>query len=73
MREPTYQELVILNAFMTHSRTSCHKAGNEYFNEQGYPRCEKCAVEYRIHHGEWPHGATVKNWRVNLDLSLDSQ
>ena len=43
-----------------HQRTSCSdedSGGNQYFNEMGYVRCERCAFLHRLREGEWPHGA----------------
>jgi hypothetical protein len=68
--ELTILELRILEALMKHSRNSCHTAGegNAYFNEFGVPRCEKCALQYRINHGEWPHGANLTGWKINAEI-----
>lgn len=43
-----------------HDRTSCddnNLNGNQYFNEYGYPRCNRCALLHRWHTGEWSHNA----------------
>lgn len=58
----------ILRAFVDevapkHFRTSCtddDSRGNEYFNEQGYPHCVRCALLYRVAHGHWPHGVEFR-------------
>lgn len=71
--EFTTQELQTLVGIMSHSRTSCGTVGegNAYFNEFGAPRCEKCAVQYRIKHGEWPHGAKA-TVTVGIQLQKDT-
>ena len=46
-----------------HDRTSCNddvSNGNEYCSETGYPRCVRCALLYRLRHGEWPYGASAR-------------
>jgi len=53
-----------------HTRTSCIEGqlvGNEYFNEYGTPRCVRCALQYRMHHGEWPHGVKVRVMELSFD------
>jgi len=71
--EPTVQELRMMEALMAHSRTSCGKPGNAYFNESGFPRCEKCAIQYRLNEGEWPHGAVLTDWRINANIRLEKR
>lgn len=73
-REPTIQELRMIDALMEHSRTTCGNMlvgdSNAYFNEAGAPRCEKCAIQYRIREGKWPHGAALSEWRISVNLRL---
>lgn len=43
-----------------HDRTSCSDTdweANAYANEQGYPRCSRCALLYKIHTGKFPYDA----------------
>ena len=71
-REPTIQELRMLDALMEHSRTSCgapHTGeSNAYFNESGHPRCDKCAIQFRINHGHWPDGGNLVNWNLSANI-----
>jgi hypothetical protein len=60
--------LPLINAIApSHSRTSCsdlNSNGNEYFNEFGCPRCQRCALLYFAAHGKWMYEG------LSVDLSL---
>lgn len=77
MEELSVVELNVLACFMKHERTSCEAPNvgisNAFFNEYGFPRCNKCAILHRVRHGEWPHGARVVEWNLTPNIQFEKE